>query len=641
MISIENLGSFFSGEGPLAKTIAGYRPRPAQMEMAEQIAGAIESGQNFIAEAGTGTGKTFAYLIPAILSGKKVIVSTGTKNLQDQLFNKDLPVVRKALAVPFNAALLKGRGNYLCRYRLANAVHSGFGFSREDASALAQIEDWSKGTSTGDISEMSALAESSPVWFYATSTADNCLGQECPELSNCFLAKARKKAQESEILIVNHHLLCADWSIRETGFGELLPDVEVIIIDEAHQLADTASNFLGVSLGSKQLTDLADDALSEYFKEAADMPELRTCCENLQYGARDLRLAFGIELKKGEWREIESNPKVSAGLLDVTEQLRKLTAQLEMASVRSRGLESCFKRAEELANRLDILLKDSGKQWIRWYETHKKTFTLSRTPLNIAEEFRQFMNQHGGVWIFTSATLSIAGRFDYFSDSLGIGDAVSRTWNSPFDFATQSLFYHPRGVAQPSSPDFVKSVVEFAVPVIRASRGRAFFLFTSHRALQEAARLLEKKIDFPLLVQGTLPKSVLLDKFKQLGNAVLLGTASFWEGVDVRGEALSCVIIDKLPFASPGDPVLKARLSAMEQQGRNPFLEHQLPEAVIALRQGVGRLIRDASDYGVLVVCDPRLLKRSYGRVFLDSVPPMTRTRNIEDVRTFFNKLNS
>lgn len=629
---------FFGDNGALAQVISGYQPRAAQLEMAEAIAKAIDDNENLIAEAGTGTGKTFAYLVPAIQSGKKVIISTGTKNLQDQLFNKDLPVIRKAMKTPFLAALLKGRANYLCTYRLTNSMTSSLGFSKEDAASLAKISSWAKRTKTGDVSEMSDVAEADPIWYQATSSIDNCLGQDCPDFAECFLVKARKKAQESEILVVNHHLLCADWSIRDNGFGELLPNAEVVIIDEAHQLADTASNFLGITVSAKQLNDLAKDSLMEYFKDATDIPALRTACEDLEHEVKDLRLAFGIELRRGDWQDIDNNPKLAAGMIAVKDQLQRVSDQLELASVKTKGLETCFKRADELVQQLKVILEDNSGKWIRWYETYKNTFSLSRTPLDIAGEFRAFMAQHKATWIFTSATLSVGNRFDHFANNLGLGNAATASWGSPFDFANQSLFYHPKGLPQPNDPDFIPRIVEFALPVLQASKGRAFFLFTSHRALQEAAALLRDKIDYPLLIQGSRPKGVLLDQFKDAGNAVLLGTSSFWEGVDVRGEALSCVIIDKLPFASPGDPVLKARMEAMTKQGRNPFFTYQLPTAVIALRQGIGRLIRDVTDRGVLMVCDPRLLKRSYGQIFLDSVPAMKRTRNIEDVQAFFQE---
>lgn len=630
------LRSFFSSDGALASILEGYQPREAQTEMAEAIAHAIDSNQNLITEAGTGTGKTFAYLVPAILSGKKVIISTGTKNLQDQLFNKDLPIIRKAVRTPFIAALLKGRSNYVCRYRLNNALESSFGFGKEEAAALAKIKTWSQRTKVGDIAEMTQLSESDPVWYLATSTVENCLGQDCPDYAECFLMKARKKAQESDLLVVNHHLLCADWSIRENGFGELLPSAEVVIIDEAHQLADTASNFLGNHVGGKQLIDLAKDSLIEYHKDTTDLPELRNACEDLEHEVKDLRLAFGIELKRGDWKEITHNSKIQTGLSAVKEQLQRLCSQLKLASVKTKELEQCSTRAEELSFQLQDILENNSGKWIRWYETHRKTFTLSRTPLDIAKEFNAFMQQHKATWIFTSATLSVADKFDHFAKNLGIGEIQSEQWGSPFDYANQSLFYHPKGLPKPDDANFIPSIVEFVIPVIEASQGRAFFLFTSHRALKQAAELLEHRIKFPILIQGSKPKAQLLEQFKHKGNAVLLGTASFWEGVDVRGEALSCVIIDKLPFASPGDPVLKARLDAIAENGGNPFFEYQIPAAVIALRQGIGRLIRDETDRGVLMVCDPRLLKRSYGQIFLDSVPSMTRTRDIADVKAFF-----
>jgi len=630
------LTSFFKPDGALAKIIKGYQPRAAQLEMAEAIASAIDKQQHLIAEAGTGTGKTFAYLVPAILSGKKVIISTGTKNLQDQLFNKDLPLIRRAINHPFVATLLKGRSNYLCTYRLGNSLTSHIGFSQADAKALAKISTWAKRTLTGDIAEVATVADTDPAWYHATSTLDNCLGSDCEDYDTCFLVQARKKAKEADILVVNHHVLCADWSLRDGGFGELLPNAEVVIIDEAHQLAETASNFLGVTVGAKQLSDLAEDALMEYFKDASDIPALRSAAETLEHEVKDLRLALGVEQKRGDWQEIETNAKAMAALSAVQAKLQHLTEQLKIASVKSKGLETCHKRSDELIQQLELMLTPADNKWIRWYETHKRTFTFNRTPLNIASEFQGFMQQHSATWIFTSATLSIANRFEHFADNLGLSNATSESWESPFDFAKQALFYHPKNLPQPNDFDCIPRLVDFAVPVLQASRGRAFFLFTSHRALKQAAELLEDKLDYPLLVQGTVSKNRLLEQFEKAGNAVLLGTASFWEGVDVRGEALSCVIIDKLPFASPYDPVLKARLNAMTQQGKNAFMDYQVPTAVIALRQGVGRLIRDVEDRGVLMVCDPRLLKKAYGQIFLDSVPPMRRTRDIADVQAFF-----
>jgi ATP-dependent DNA helicase DinG len=633
---VNEVQSFFAESGPLNQILSGYSPRPGQIDMAVKIADAIEQQTNLIAEAGTGTGKTFAYLVPALQSGKKTIISTGTKNLQDQLFNKDLPLIRKALKIPFTSALLKGRSNYVCPHRLQKALDTTFGFNKEEAAALVKIQSWAKRTKTGDITEMSEVTEQDPVWYLATSTVDNCLGQDCPVYEQCFLMKARKKAQESELVVVNHHLLCADWAIRDTGFGELLPKAEVVIVDEAHQLAEIAGNFLGMHVGGKQLADLVEDTLVEFMKDASDLPALRTACEELSKSIKDLRLAFGIELKRGEWQEIANNPLIQNGLADLAERLQTLEAELVPAAIKTKELDQCHQRAETALEQLREILDSDGRQWVRWFETHRKTFTLSRTPLNIANEFNAFMQRQQASWIFTSATLSVGKRFDHFIANLGLGNIAAEQWESPFDYPAQSLFYHPRGLPKPDDPQFIPAILDFVVPVIEASGGRAFFLFTSHRALKQAAGLLAHRIAYPLLIQGSKPKTKLLEQFKQKGNAVLLGTASFWEGVDVRGEALSCVIIDKLPFSSPGDPLLKARLNAITESGGNPFFSHQLPSAVIALKQGIGRLIRDENDRGVLMVCDPRLLKRSYGQIFLDSVPPMKRTRELADVQAFF-----
>ena len=635
-----NLDHFFSPDGALSQKVPDYEPRIEQLEMAAAIYQAIDNEKHLVAEAGTGTGKTFAYLAAVIASGKKAVISTGTKNLQDQLFFKDIAMLRQVVKVPFSACLLKGRSNYLCLYRLRNALNTD-SFNSVDRTHLMAIEDWSHKTQSGDVTQMEAIPESASVWFQATSTADNCLGQECPDYNQCYLTKARKMAKEADITVVNHHLLCADWSIRDTGFGELLPDADVIVIDEAHQFAKIASGFLGNTVSGNQIKDLAQSTIAESVNLSVSLPNLRVCAEEVLSAVATLRMAFGIELKRGAWTDLEKKPHVWSALNYLLTVLSDLNKQLSDAERSSKGLDLCFKRSEQLIENLEILLQSEDASWIRWYEIYKKTFTLSRTPVNIADDFQSFMRKHGRTWVFTSATLSVGKKFDYFLNSLGLVGVQSYYWESPFNYSGQSLFYHPKGVSQPNSADFIESVVKYTRPVIEASRGRAFFLFTSHAAMRAAAKRLEGTLDFPLLVQGTRSKSYLLQRFKQHGNAVLLGTSSFWEGVDVRGEALSCVIIDKLPFEAPNDPVLKARLKVMEQSGENPFSKHQLPEAVISLRQGVGRLIRDSQDRGVLMICDPRLLKRSYGRVFLDSLPNMARTRDIEDVRDFFKQDDS
>jgi ATP-dependent DNA helicase DinG len=633
---MHDLDSIFAEGGPLSERISGYRLRVSQLDMAGRVLEAIESGKHLIAEAGTGTGKTIAYLIPAILSGKRILISTGTRNLQDQLFAKDLPLIRTVLSVPFQAALLKGRSNYLCRYRLAAILESDTGFSRDEVLDLQRIQRWSEKTRNGDIAEVASVSESSSLWPHVTSTVDNCLGQDCPDYQECYLVKSRRKAQESEVLVVNHHLLCADWALRDDGFGELLPAAEVVIVDEAHQLYDTASRFLGLSVSARQVNDLSRDVLIEYLRDASDMPALRSDCHELEKSVKDARLAFGESVRRGSWQELAKHPRVGSALGEVLSRLANLKHTLEPAAERTKGLDSCWRRCAEVEARLTMLLEENGSEWIRWFETHKRTFTLSRTPFSIAEEFQQLVLERDATWVFTSATLSVSGRFDHFKSIMGLEDTTDVTWDSPFDFAEQALFYHPRNLPEPDSEKYAERLVETVVPILNASKGRAFFLFTSHRVLRLVADLLAPLIDYPMLVQGSQPRMALLEQFRTLGDAVLLGTASFWEGVDVRGEALSCVIIDKLPFASPGDPVMKARLDSLRHRGENPFTAFQLPVAVLALKQGVGRLIRDRDDRGVFVLCDPRLLKRSYGRVFLDSLPPMRRTRSIDDVESFF-----
>ncbi|WP_303900853.1 ATP-dependent DNA helicase [Thiohalomonas denitrificans] len=623
-------------DGPLARLLSGFAPRLQQQEMADAVAEAIAGREVLVAEAGTGTGKTFAYLVPALLSGEKVIISTGTRNLQDQLFTKDLPLVRDALALPIEVALLKGRANYLCLPRLDSAIEEGRFASRRIAAEVQTVKRWAAITAAGDVAELTALPEDSPVWPMVTSTADNCLGGECDHFNDCFLMKARRAAQEADILVVNHHLLFADMALKESGFGELLPGASAFILDEAHQLPETASHFFGTSITGNQLLELARDSITEELREAGDSRSVRESAEPLEKSVRDLRLAFGEPLRRGPWGEVLE--QVMPVAKRTAAHLGELSDALEQLSERGKGLEACARRVTELSERFDQLVSDTPVEgYIHWYETHKRSFGVNLTPMEVDQVFREQLERFPQAWIMTSATLAVREDFSHFTQRLGIGNAVTRRWESPYDFARQAVLYVPPGIPEPPAAEYTAAVVENALPVIEAAGGRTFMLFTSHRALREAAELLEGRFDYPILIQGDAPRGKLLERFRELGNAVLLGTGSFWEGVDVRGEALSCVIIDKLPFSSPGDPVLQARIDIMRDQGGNPFRDHQLPQAVISLKQGVGRLIRDATDYGVLVLCDPRLGSRSYGRVFLDALPPMTRTRKLEVVERFFS----
>ena len=621
--------------GLLAQRVADFAPRRVQQELAEAVAHTLEQKAVLVAEAGTGTGKTFAYLVPAMLSGQKVIISTGTKNLQDQLFKRDVPVVRDALAVPVSVALLKGRGNYLCVHRLALAEVAHYG-SPEQADKIRRIRLWAGQTRNGDIAECSVISESDAVWAQVTSSSDNCLGQECPSFEDCHLISARRAAQAADIVVVNHHLLLSDMALKEEGFGELLPVADAFIIDEAHQLADVASSFFGQAVSGNQLLELARDVETEFRRDINEGDEIIRAAALLEKQVRDLRLALGQSQRRAAWAEVRHLSEVETLITAIEEQLEALQRLLHPLAERSKGLESCEQRCSELLTRFVTLTDDTPEDYIHWFETHKRSFSLHLTPLSIADYFQKQMQALSAAWVFTSATLAVGKSFAHFTDRLGLTEVTTAQWDSPFDYARQAVFYVPKGMPEPNAPDYTQAVITAALPVLAASRGRAFLLFTSYRALAEAAALLEDQVDYPLFVQGEAPRDILLQRFRDTPHAVLLGTSSFWEGVDVRGEALSCVIIDKLPFASPGDPVLKARIEAMRKLGINAFMEYQLPDAVIALKQGAGRLIRDVHDRGVLMICDPRLLNKPYGRLFLDSLPPMARTRDPLQVTAFF-----
>lgn len=628
-------------DGRLAQHIPGFRPREAQLAMSAAVASALAEQRVLMVEAGTGTGKTYAYLAPALMSGEKVIVSTGTRNLQDQLFHRDLPTLLSALGISVRTALLKGRANYLCPYRLNIHLDDGRFASKQTVHELQRVAEWARHTVSGDIAELVDLPEDASVWPLVTSTADNCLGQDCPLLEECPLVKARKKASEAELVVVNHHLFFADMAIKEDGFGELLPEVNAVIFDEAHQLPEVASLFFGESISSRQLLDLAQDAVSEMLQAAGEMRSILEAATQLENRVADMRLLFGEEARKGVWTEVAEREKMPAAIEAVKLALAHLAACLEAASVRSKGLENLHKRAEDIQPLFAKLTGETPDNQVHWFETFKKGFAIQWTPLDVAKPFRDMVSARKSAWVFTSATLAVHEDFRHFANQLGLHDSESLQLPSPFAYERQALFYVPRGLPDTSDPAYTQAVLTAALPVLQASRGRAFVLFTSHRALKEAAEWLRGRLEYPLLVQGSMAKAELLRRFREQGNAILLATGSFWEGVDVRGEALSCVIIDKLPFASPGEPVVAARIDAYKARGRNAFVSYQLPGAIIAMKQGAGRLIRDENDTGVLMVCDPRLVGRPYGQLFLQSLPPMRRTRSLTEVQDFFALLDS
>ena len=626
-----------SSTGAFAETLNGFAPRQGQQALSAAIEQVINKKKVLIAEAGTGIGKTFAYLVPAIISNKKVIISTGTRHLQDQLFHSDIPVVKKALGVDIPCSLLKGRSNYLCIYRLAISHQQAF-LTRETQDHLGRIKEWSKKTNSGDIAEISEISEDARVWPIVTSTSDNCLGSECSDWSNCFVIKARREAQEADVVVVNHHLLLADMAIKDEGFGELLPAADTFIIDEAHQLPEVASRFFGKGCSSRQINNLINDCIAEQMKDAPDMHGIRDACDEVKTAAAQFRLSLGADSQRDAWLKIVNKPELQKALNKLINELDELKEILHVSAERGKGLEQCYTRCLGVYQGFKSygLMSENETPSIYWYETFTKGFVLHSTPLDVAALFKQQRETLPGSWIFTSATLEVNHDVAHFAQRLGLEDYEKGNWNSPFDYQQQSLLYLPDDLPEPASFNYTEKLIESAIPVLKASKGRAFLLFTSYRALNEATKFLQRKIDYPILIQGHLPKHQLLEKFRELGNAVLLGTSSFWEGVDVRGEALSCVIIDKLPFASPGDPVMQARLDGIRNQGGNPFMDYQLPQAVIALKQGAGRLIRDMNDYGVLMIGDNRIKTKRYGKTFVQSLPDMPTTTRLTDVQAFY-----
>lgn len=629
------LGEF----GPFAQLIDGFQPRPQQQAMLQAVLEALKTQATAVIEAGTGVGKTFAYLAPALLCDERVIISTGSKTLQDQLYHKDLPLVRKALKSSSKTALLKGRANYLCLHRLKITQSEGRLPDKKSVVWLRRIGDWSGLTRTGDAAELSAVPRDAEIWQRVTSTTENCIGAECSDYQECFVVKARRAAQEADIVVVNHHLFFADLAIKEEGFGELLPLANVVVLDEAHQLPEIASSFFSDTFSSRKLQDWKRDTLLEVLANASDMPDLRDQLDVLEKAVLDLRLAMDTPGQRAPWARICHKPAIVEHVGLLTASMEQLAVLLELASSRSKGLQACYERLLEQQACLQRL-QNPPADTVQWFETFTRGFALTSTPLDVAVPFKKCMAELPCSWVMTSATLAVGQSFEHFNQRMGLDNATTLQLDSPFDYWRNALLYLPAGLPEPQDSGFISALVDAAVPVIEACGGRTFMLFTSYRALNEAAELLQDRIDFPLLIQGESTPRDMIDRFRELGNAVLLGTASFWEGVDVRGDALSCVIIDKLPFAAPTDPVMEARLESIRQRGGNPFGEYQIPQAVITLKQGVGRLIRDQTDRGVLMICDTRLRTRSYGKVFLDSLPRMPRTQKLEIVERFFeNKM--
>jgi len=638
----------FGAGGPLAPAVGSFRPRQSQTEMAKAIADAIGKQGTLIAEAGTGTGKTFAYLVPALLWGGKTIISTGTKNLQDQLFSRDIPNVRAALRAPVSVALLKGRGNYVCHYHLERTLSNGRLSSRDDVGHLREISRFVKMSQSGDKSELTKVPETASVWNLVTSTRENCVGQECQYYQDCFVMKARREAQQADVVVVNHHLFFADVALKEGGMAELLPSANTIVFDEAHQLPEVATLFFGTSVSTTQVLELCRDVLAEGLAHARAGVDWAKAVTVVEKAARDLRLTFPDGGTRLSLPQIAADSGFFPALEKLKEELEGLIDVLEENAERAETLEQCRVRAVELLEQYKAWKSEpkkgkeiEGDDAVLWVEAFASALQLHKTPLSIAPIFA---GQRAGTprsWIFTSATLAVKNDFKHFSAQLGMTGEPAHTWPSPFNYQDQGILYVPTGLPEPNTMGYTDAVVDAALPVIEAAGGRTFFLCTTIRAVNRVAERLREEfaargLEFPLFVQGERGRTELLDSFRNAGNAVLVGSQSFWEGVDVRGEALSLVIIDKLPFAPPDDPVLAARIEVMEKKGMNGFVHHTLPEAIINLKQGAGRLIRDVDDRGVLMLCDPRVISKQYGRRIWQSLPPFKRTRVQAEVIEFF-----
>lgn len=667
-------------EGPIAKEHAGYVVRPGQLELAGEIASAIENASILVAEAGTGTGKTFAYLVPALLSGARVLISTGTRNLQDQLFGRDLPELARVLGVRLEVALLKGRSNYVCWHHLQRNLAEGRFARREDIAQLHRIQRFAAVSESGDRSDFPGVPEEAPAWSMATSTRENCLGQDCPEFSRCFVFKARQAAQRADLVVVNHHLFCADLALREEGVADLLPTADALIFDEAHQIPEVATQFFGASVSSRRLLDFARDTLRAGHSEARDAADWTALSQSLEQAVRELRLEAGPpgRLDAGTVRE---RHRLLAAVEACEQRVAGCGEALDQAAERGKELQRCAQRAAELVAQMSAwrsaaaggtgtqrVSPPSGEQGLEdeplsltaeprtvgteegeedplgqvvvWADVHASGVTLHTTPLSVASVFRRHLEARPRGWIFLSATLAVGGDFGHFVGSMGLEQARRHAWDSPFDFASHGLLYVPEGLGEPSGPDFADRVFAATWPLVEANRGRAFLLCTTLRMVDRlAARarevLSESDSGIELLVQGTASRAELLERFRRHPAPVLIGSASFWEGVDVPGSQLSLVVIDKLPFAPPDDPVLRARIEAARRAGEDPFRTMQLPAAAMALKQGAGRLIRSESDRGVLVVCDVRLAERRYGRWLLRSLPPFRRTRSAQEALDF------
>ena len=662
----DRVAEIFTDSGSIARTLPTFESRPAQRQMAESVAATLEHGGVLLVEAGTGTGKTLAYLVPAILSGQRVLISTGTKNLQEQIYFKDLAVLREALDVPFTATYMKGRGNYLCLHRFEAFREGAKGGTLElfgESAAqifLPIIDEWSKRTETGDRAEIADLPEDLPFWNEIAATSENCIGTECPRFTDCFVTRMRSSAADSNLIVVNHHLLCADAAVRQSAYGEVIPECNYAIVDEAHQLEDVATQYFGVSVSSYRFDELARDGEVLIATGAAGekAPDLREALDRAKDRAHDFFRNVASSVPSRTQQTSENRVRVTARTLEpLYEDAALVMSALDVLEATAGlikppppdpdrpqealriDLAGLSRRAGELRDELRFILRANEPDYVYFLETRGRGLFLRAAPIDVSNILRDVLFDRMRATVLTSATLTVDGTFDYVRSRLGLeksGSTQSLKLPPEFDYKRQAILYLPRRMPDPRSIDFNAAAAREIISILEATKGRAFVLFTSYAALRAIQQIAEIELPYPVLVQGSAPRTALLEQFRTTPNAVLLATSSFWQGVDVMGDALSCVIIDKLPFASPGDPITAARIEAIADRGGQPFGEYQVPLAILTLLQGLGRLIRHRDDRGVLAVLDPRLQTMGYGRRFLASLPPAGITRDIADIKRFF-----
>ena len=635
---------FFKSSGPLSLIVNNFHERQEQVDMAKIVNEAIEEKKSLIVEAGTGVGKTFAYLAPALMNGGKVVISTATKNLQEQLFFKDIPTIRDALKIPIDIKILKGRSSYICHLRMENSLIEGQFLNKEDAKYIHEIKKISDHSNTGEISEFHNIPESSSIWPFVTSTKENCLGQDCEFYKNCFVVKARKEAITSEVVIVNHHLFFADFVLKDAELSEILPKADTVIFDEAHKVPEVASIFFGENVSTNQIIYLIQDMqkiLSNQVKDKQKLVELaklivdKTNYLGSLFDSRNQRI--GIE-------KIDNLNIFKEKIIDLTSELIKLCEFFGAYSDQDNDFKRLLERSEEIVLKLTRWAQETNQNYVHWVEIFSKAIQFNITPISIADNFKKFQDNSETAWIFTSATLAVNSNFSHFQSLMGLEDEKTKLLKSPFNYSKNAYLYVPKDMPETSSRLFNNHLVSQVYPLLIASKGRAFILSTSIRSMNEITSLLKDEfekhdISYPILTQGTRSKTKLLDQFKDHGNAVLIGSLSFWEGVDVRGSDLSLVIIDKLPFQSPGDPIFESKINMLSAKGINAFITFQLPKAIISFKQGAGRLIRDELDKGVLMVCDQRIISKPYGKKFWRSLPDFKRTREQIDAIEFLKDL--